>query len=61
MLRTDVLACQLFSETEAGSDLADFERFEDGSSARYGIVNVGDEVIIEIDAELIRTVAPAAK
>lgn len=31
----------VWTEAEEGSDLADFDRFEDGSSARYGIVNVG--------------------
>lgn len=40
----------IWSECEAGHALADFHSYEDGASARYGVVNVGADSRAELNA-----------
>jgi hypothetical protein len=43
----------IWNECEAGHALADFQTFEDGASARYGVVNVGGNSRAELNRRLI--------
>jgi biotin carboxylase len=42
----------IWNECEAGVALADFQTFEDGSSARYAVVNLGADSRAELNARL---------
>lgn len=42
----------IWNECEAGHDLADFQTYEDGASARYGVVNLGGDSRAELNARL---------
>ena len=45
-------ATLIWNECEAGHSLADFQTFEDGASARYGVVNLGGNSRAELNTRL---------
>jgi hypothetical protein len=42
----------IWNECESGSDLADFQSYEDGASARYAVVNLGGNSRAELNSRL---------
>ena len=42
----------IWNECTAGNTLADFDSFEDGASARYGVVNLGADSRAELNARI---------